>query len=379
MTSALDHDSGGGLSPTARNFLNLRDPIMIRWEKEIRNRVVGAGAIDGPILTNALPAFFDNIAEALSPEHPRQYATSHNNTAFAHGGERARMTQYGADQVVHEYEILRESIEAELVGQLDLSKSEWAIIDRSIYRAIRQAVKSFVGIQGDLRTKLAAALSHDMRTPLAVIVNSAELMKTTRSLAKAHRFAEKIEGNGRRLEAMMADLVDALVLNGGDQLPLKITKIRVARLLEDVREAYDESSTVKIHVNSQPVVGYWCEVALRRALENLINNAVKYGDGSGIELGACEARGRLMLSVRNTGAPIPKERQNQLFDYFGRRDAERISAGWGLGLPFVKRVADSHGGSVVVDSAAETGTTFMIDIPVDARPYVKSVDGEHRC
>ena len=379
MTSALDHDCGGGLSFTARHFLTLRDPIMIRWEREIRHRVDGADAVDGPILTNALPAFFDNIAEALSPEHPREYATSHNNTAFAHGSERARMTQYGADQVVHEYEILRESIEAELTGQLDLSKSEWAIIDRSIYRAIRQAVKSFVGIQGGLRTKLAAALSHDMRTPLAMMVNSAELMKTTGSLAKAHQFAEKIEANGRRLEAMMGDLVDALVLNGGDQLPLKITKIRVARLLEDVREAYDETCAVTIRLNSQPVVGYWCEAALRRALENLINNAAKHGDGSGIELGAWEARGRLMLSVRNTGAAIPKERQAQLFDYFGRRDAERVSAGWGLGLPFVRRVAESHGGSVVVDSSAETGTTFIIDIPVDARPYAKARGGEEGC
>lgn len=374
MTSALDQDSGGGLSPTARNFLNLRDPIMSRWEQEIRSRVEGADKVDGPILTNALPAFFDNIAEALSPDHPRQYATSDNNTAQAHGGERARMTQYGPDQLVHEYEILREAIEAELAGQLHLSREEWAIIDRSIYRAIRQAVKTFAGVQDQLRTKLAAALSHDMRTPLSLIVNAAELMKGTDSLDSAHRFASKIESHGRRLDSMMSDLLDALVSNGGDQLPLKITKIHIAALLEEVRKSYAESEKVNIQVKTSPIVGYWCGDALRRALENLINNAIKYGDGECVEIGARETRGRLMLSTRNTGAPIPKERQGQLFEYFGQKTAGAFSAGWGLGLPFVKRVAESHGGSVIVDSSAETGTTFVIDIPVDARPYVKLCD-----
>lgn len=372
MTSALDHGSGSGLSATARNFLSLRDPIMIRWESEIRSRVDGADRVDSPILTNALPAFFDHIAEALSPDHPRKDATSNNNTAVAHGGERARMTQYGPDQVVHEYEILREAIEAELAGQLELSKEEWAIVDRSIYRAIRQAVKTFAGIQGDLRTKLASALSHDMRTPLSLIVNAAELMKGTDNLESAHRFAGKIESHGRRLDAMMADLLDALVSNGGDQLPLKITRIQIDEMLEDVRAAYGDG--VDIRVKTSPIVGYWCGDALRRALENLINNAVKYGDGKGVELGAREVRGRLMLSLHNTGPAIPPERQTQLFDYFGHKNAGSLTAGWGLGLPFVKRVAESHGGSVVVDSASETGTTFIIDIPVDARPYVKLCD-----
>jgi len=54
-----------------------------------------------------------------------------------------------------------------------------------------------------------------------------------------------------------------------------------------------------------------------------------------------------------------------------RRIEETQIRGWGLGLPYVQNVVESHGGTVVVDSAEERGTTFTVSIPVDARPYVK--------
>ncbi|WP_156116910.1 hypothetical protein [Massilia sp. 9096] len=96
-----------GITPRARQFLALRESVMERWEREVRARVEGAATLLRPVLTNTLPAFFDNIGEALSAEHPRRNATSSNNSAAVHGGERARMTSYGPDQVVHEYQILR--------------------------------------------------------------------------------------------------------------------------------------------------------------------------------------------------------------------------------------------------------------------------------
>lgn len=76
-----------------------------------------------------------------------------------------------------------------------------------------------------------------------------------------------------------------------------------------------------------------------------------------------------MLSVHNEGNPVPEEERERIFKYL-RRAASPLSAiGWGIGLPFVKAVVESHGGSVCVDSSAETGTTFIVDIPVDARPF----------
>ena len=370
-TLATDYNPDGrGLSATAAQFLALRDAVMARWERETRARVEGAATLLRPVLTNTLPAFLDNIAEALSPAYPRENATSHTNAAAVHGGERARMTNFGPDQVVHEYQILREAIAAETEGRLALTAEHWAVIDRSINMAVREAVREFSSIQEDLRRKLAGALSHDMRTPLANIANAAALIQLSDDPASAKGYAGKVKSNARRLEHMMVDLLDALTSNGSEQLPLTLSSFDIADLVDEVGAEYGHPGGIALDVRAESVPGHWCRRSLRRALENLVNNAAKYGDGAKVDVGIRHARGRLLLSVHNTGSFIPKERHAAIFDYFTREAQDGATLGWGLGLAFVKRVAESHGGSVAVDSAPETGTTFMIDVPIDCRPFV---------
>jgi len=76
------------------------------------------------------------------------------------------------------------------------------------------------------------------------------------------------------------------------------------------------------------------------------------------------------MSVHNSGNAIDREHHGQIFEYLWRDGSTKGKRGWGIGLPFVKSVAESHGGSVAVDSSPATGTTFIIDIPVDCRPFV---------
>lgn len=84
-----------------------------------------------------------------------------------------------------------------------------------------------------------------------------------------------------------------------------------------------------------------------------------------------EHSGRAVLAVRNQYTPIPKEAHEAIFEQFVRAPDAAGSAtdGWGLGLPYVRSVAQSHGGNAVVYSDADAGTVFVIDIPVDARPF----------
>jgi signal transduction histidine kinase len=114
---------------------------------------------------------------------------------------------------------------------------------------------------------------------------------------------------------------------------------------------------------------------LHRALENLISNAFKYGDGGLVTVRAQAAQGRLMLSVHNTGNPIAADRLDRIFEYLWREvdgKTNKATQGWGIGLPFARSVAEGHGGSIAVDSGPDTGTTFLIDVPIDCRPFVKS-------
>lgn len=81
-----------------------------------------------------------------------------------------------------------------------------------------------------------------------------------------------------------------------------------------------------------------------------------------------------MQTCHNEGPPIPVEEQHAVFEAFRRASnvKEGKKPGWGVGLPYVRAVVESHGGAIVLDSAMERGTTFTITVPLDSRPFQKT-------
>jgi signal transduction histidine kinase len=106
---------------------------------------------------------------------------------------------------------------------------------------------------------------------------------------------------------------------------------------------------------------------MRRVLENLLSNAKKYGTpGSPVKVHIENVLGDLVLTVHNAGPAIPEHEMARLFSTFHRL-ADIDIKGWGLGLPLVQLVVESHGGTVAVSSAASSGTTFTIQLPADCQ------------
>jgi signal transduction histidine kinase len=359
-----------GLAPISLAFLALREDVLALWAQEVRARVEGARDLLSPILFNTLPVFYDNIAEALTPSYPRDNATSHTNAASAHGGERARMTPFGPDQVIQEYQIFREAIAATAPGRLALGIAEWHVIDTSINTAVVEAVRAFMLGHDDLRKRVAASLSHDMRTPLSVIATGASLVQVAPDLATARRGAERIDRNVQRLAQMVDELLDVLTDHSRVDITLDLSCFDIQELVQAVAEESNEGGLGTFEATGKPVTGYWCKAAMRRALDNLASNAQKYGDGGVVRINADETHGRLVLTVHNSGNHIPKDRHNGIFEYLQRGTDSASEVGWGIGLQFVKGVAEAHGGTAAVDSSREAGTTFIVDIPVDCRPFV---------
>lgn len=363
--------SENGLSMTSKAVLAMREDVFAEWETHVRRHVSGARDILHPILVNTLPVFYDNIAEALTPNHPRRDATSNNDIAAAHGNERARMTAYGPEQVIHEYQLFRDAFSRVADQcQVTLTRDEWTIVNGSIDSAVRESVKKFTSMHESFRHQVAAALSHDMRTPLSVIVTAAHTINLAPSPERSTALSKRILDNGQRLGTMIEELLDALSFHRGERLPLELSEFDVFELTKAVCADAAMDGGPPCIVVGESVVGHWSESALRRALENLLSNAAKYGDGSGARIKVDQAHGRMLLSVHNTGAPIPMEHRGRIFQYLWREESAKAQRGWGVGLPFVQSVAESHGGSVAVDSSPETGTTFLIDIPIDCRPFV---------
>src|SRR5690606_18799216 len=115
--------------------------------------------------------------------------------------------------------------------------------------------------------------------------------------------------------------------------------------------------------------GHWCEHSLRRIVENLCGNAVKYGDPHhAIIIILKKDHSQVSLEIHNEGPPISPQDQAHLFQAFQRFESsvKGGAKGWGLGLVLVKGLVESHGGKIQVQSLPNKGTTFTVILPLHA-------------
>jgi signal transduction histidine kinase len=252
-----------------------------------------------------------------------------------------------------------------------LTHEQREAIATSIDSAIRESVTAFALIQSALREQFIAALTHDLRTPLSTVSVAAQVIEAKAPSDDIRKLAGRIVVNAQRIEAMTRDLLDCMVFEGGQHLPLNLEEFDLALLAYEVAQQTMERSTVEVQVEFESALGYWCRASLQRALENLLGNALKYSAAGTPVLVRVACRGqRVQLSVHNEGEPIPAEELESIFQVYRRaRGGKCTKDGWGVGLPYARRVAESHGGSIIVTSSAALGTTFLIDIPIDARPF----------
>jgi signal transduction histidine kinase len=357
-------------SDVASSFSACRDEVLDDWRKRVVVEVEASTALGNPILIDTLPILYANISEALSAGDSRDVGTSGTNLAHVHGRERANMTEYGPQDLIRELQIFREVLfEVANRRGLHLSKHDADVIGHSIEEATRESIVGYNAANKEVNEAFIASLSHDLRNPLHVASASAQFIQLTTSDPKASALAKRVVEKIREADAMIQTLLDAAVLKARMRLKLHLTQFDILALVNEV--------CVEVPLDGQPVqvagetlTGYWCRVSMKRVLENLTSNAQKYGDTSQpITVGVQRVDDRMLLSVHNEGAPIPVPDIPRLFNTFERIEDVDVK-GWGLGLPFVQNVVESHGGSVIVDSAEGRGTTFTVSVPIDARPYV---------
>jgi hypothetical protein len=174
---------------------------------------------------------------------------------------------------------------------------------------------------------------------------------------------------------MIEDLLDSNLVRAGGLLPLEFERSDLRMIinttLEEVTAAlgnrfiYEPSET--------PIMGYWDVHYLKRAIENVLVNAVKYGDSLHAVKVSVKANDlKVSISIHNRGQPIQTQDLESLFDPFQRISgaAKPGRTGWGIGLSLVKGVCQAHGGEVSVESLADVGTTFTLTLPLDARPPI---------
>lgn len=383
MTLASDQNiNPEKLSPTARRMLGLRDEVLSEWIKRVRGTVKEAEHLPNPIIVNTFPALYDNLAEAITPGYPRATGNEGTTVAAEHGSERARLTSYNAHSVIAEYQQLRWTILDVLkTNGVHLNDREIYIINASIDGSIREAVNAFALTQAALQERFVATLAHDLRNPLSNAHLAAQLIKSTSDLTRIKEFAEGIMSNLSRMDGMIRDLLDSIKFQMGERLHLRIEEFDIQDILKEVLDNFTTIHGARFRLIGTSIVGWWDREAIKRAVENIIGNAVKYGSSDmPVRVKIASQNERLLLSVHNEGEPIPPEQIEGIFQVFGRAEAAKKGnkEGWGIGLSYVRSVAENHGGSIAVDSSPYRGTTFTIDIPVDARPYQNALQSSQK-
>lgn len=384
MSLATDQESGcGNLSPLGGQMRQLRELVLTQWEARVRAEVDGADALGQPLLVNTFPALYDNITQAVSPGYPRNSAEVVTQTvALEHGGERARLTSYEAKSIIAEYQILRWTI-LEVLKQhnVPVSDDEMHIISSSIDASIREAVTAYAFGQAALREQFIAALAHDLRNPLSVASTAAQMIGLTTDPQAIRNYAAKIRENLGRVDQMIQQLLDTVVFQHGQRLPLHASNFDMQEVITQVCKQFASMHGQRFRTEGAPAVGWWGRDLVQRALENLISNALKYGDAdSPVTVRCSTERGRVQVSVHNVGDEIPPDQLEGIFQVFVRAAAAKKgdAEGWGIGLPFVRSVVESHGGSVDVDSSTDRGTTFSVNMPLDSRPFQNAPTLESR-
>ena len=225
--------------------------------------------------------------------------------------------------------------------------------------------------------------SHELRTPMAVILNQTELaLEKDRQPEEYRRALSVILRQGRRMQALIASMLDYTRMEmRPENYPL--TDLDLSELADStVRDMAliptpSMTLTAKIQIRTQNIT-LTAEIEpgvqvcgnrllLERALQNLIDNACKYGKEEGNILVRLENKDKkVILSVSDDGIGIPAEDQPHIFERFYRADSSRSSRnvfGAGLGLSMVRKIMDIHGGTVSVESAQGEGSTFYLTFP----------------
>jgi signal transduction histidine kinase len=364
----------------ASELLKLKsEKIMKNWEARANAEVLPAFDLESLALRDSLPELLKQIVDALSTTIDRTEARKiwdrkeSLRIGQKHGRERAKSHSYTMDQMIFEYRILREVICDVMEEEHPLSPVSREVIVGAIEQAVNDAATQFSETLKLIQERLASSLTHDLRGPITAAKMCSQLIirhpeDSKLSLSTATKIVKSMD----RLDLMIGELLDASMIRTGQALPLKIEDCDLMQIVNECAEELNLIYDGRFLVDSDTEVsGCWSKSALRRIIDNLATNAVKYGSpNTAITIGVQQDDSNVKISVHNQGPPISKEDQTILFKEFRRAKSAEGKKGWGLGLTVVKGLAEAHHGSVRVESDGVTGTTFIIEIPKDSKKKV---------
>lgn len=352
-----------------------REVLLSRWREQVR-QIPSARHLDVPTLNDHIPVLLDELSEAfLSASDETISETLLVGTPPLHGIER---WQDGFDivEIVAEYSILRSCIHelAEENGII-LHGKELHTLNRLVDAAIGIAVQTFATEQTlevqRRREEYLTFLAHDIRAPLTAISLAADGLEFV--VAKPDRrtrtaqMLNVLHHSVQHVQALVENVLkESEHPETGVGKKLERREFRlwplVESLIDDLRPISDTSSTKLVNQVPDHLMAYADASLLKRVLQNLVTNAIKYTPRGEIVIGARETGANgIECWVSDDGAGVPEDRLETIFEKF-ETDVERKD-GIGLGLAIVKSLVEAHGGRICAENGRDAGSIFRFTLP----------------
>jgi PAS domain S-box-containing protein len=229
-----------------------------------------------------------------------------------------------------------------------------------------------------LKTEFFANISHELKTPLNVILGSTQLIELyskehseTENVKKVRRNLATIKQNVFRLSRLINNLIDITIVDAGF-FELQIHNYNIVNVIENVTMSvvdYIENKGISIEFDTEieeKIIAFDAD-KIERVMLNLLSNSSKFTSAGGsIMVKIIDGKEFITISVKDTGIGIAKDKQEMIFERFRQVDKSlsRNNEGSGIGLSLVKSLVELHKGTVTVESEYGFGSEFIIQLPI---------------
>ncbi|HSI28617.1 MAG TPA: hybrid sensor histidine kinase/response regulator [Methylophilus sp.] len=227
----------------------------------------------------------------------------------------------------------------------------------------------------NMREEFMSLVAHEMRTPLNTLflevqVRLSQLAKNNLTIFTPEHLQKMLGRGERQLKSIMRlieDMLDVSRIKNG-KLSIQPQDANLSSLLrqlaEDLTPLAKESETEFVLEIASEVEGHWDAFRIEQIIINLMTNAIRYGKGKPVHVSLNLDGEHAVIKVADQGVGIAEHEQKKIFEAFERSGNNEVRAGLGLGLYISKKLAEAHAGEISVISQKDSGSTFILRLPL---------------
>lgn len=360
------------MSKTAKILRENISKIMELWQNQVIKDVPAAKNTKAIALFDHLPNIILDIAAIMDRCHSitelnedKTYLEILDNSVH-HGKHRASIVNYNVEQVVHEYIIFHRVLSEYIATHHVYNKKKTDLLKYIIETSILKCIGSFSLSLQQMQEKIIGTIAHDIRNPLSAAQLALGIVQDDLNGEWSNKMLDAAQSSVRKALHLIEELMNGIRIKAGEGMMFHFENIN---LIDEIKWVQAESkefytNEINFEYDTKKIEGVFDATAIKRLLENLIGNAVKYGFANQpITISIKNEEDAVELKVHNYGTPIPADKQDQIFDFMGSVENEEVVSGsWGMGLTLTQIVAEAHGGDINLVSDEKRGTTFIVNL-----------------